>query len=297
MTLIDVPARSPAPSWSMVCAAACLGFAGALLFAAFPQIDVAVSRLFHLSDGSFLFARPGVGSAVRELFRWLFILACLGAVVGFVMIAFASKRLLNLGFAAWLYVVLCAAVGPGLVANLVFKDNWGRARPSQTVEFGGTKQFTPAFTRSDQCPRNCSFVSGEASTFFAIGFAIALLAEVARRRRLFIATIGAGALAGLVRIGAGAHYFSDVFFAGIFMAFVARGLYWLLFERYETFFADEGPFHRRTLHAGRRGREHATRLMERAQELRRRQPWPSDLGNRFARLRETARRHLTRKRP
>lgn len=274
MTLIEVtPRPEPGPSWSMVCIAAMLGLGGALIFAAFPQIDLAVSRLFYLGNSgeqSWLFSQPSAGSYLREALRWVFILACVAAVVGFAMIAFGSRRLFGQGFAAWIYIILVAAIGPGLVANLIFKDNWGRARPSQTVEFGGSRQFTAALTRSDQCPRNCSFISGEAANLFAIGFAIALLAERARRRRLFLAAIAAGTFAGLVRIGGGAHFLSDVFFAGIFMAFVARGLYWLLFERFEAQFADEGPLHRRTLYAGQRGAEQAARLMERAREVRRR---------------------------
>ncbi len=272
MTLIELPPRSPAPSRSMVCAAGCLGLAGAVIFVGFPQIDLWFSRLAYLGDRKFLFTASTAGSVLRETFRWMFILATVGALIGFASIAFASRRLSRLGFAAWLYIALSAAIGPGLVANLLLKDHWGRARPSQTVEFGGAKQFTPALVRSDQCARNCSFVSGEASNIFAIGFAIALLTERARRRWLFAATIAAGTLAGLVRIGAGAHFLSDVFFAGIFMALVARGLYWLMFERFEALFADEGPLHRRTLHAGQRGAEHAMRLLRRAREMRRKPP-------------------------
>jgi lipid A 4'-phosphatase len=268
MTLIEVPARSEAPAWSLVCIAGCLGLLGGLVFAAFPQIDLAVSGLFYSGDNRFAFSRPSAGNALRELIRFAFILLTIGTVIGFALVAFASRRLLGLGFTAWIYIVLCIAVGAGFVANTIFKDQWGRARPSQIVEFGGTKKFTPPLTRSDQCARNCSFVSGEASSIFAIGFAIALLAEASRRRRLILAAIAAGGFAGLLRIGGGGHFLSDVFFAGIFMAFVARGLYWLLFERFEAMFADEGPVHRRTLHAGRRGAEHAARLMERARELR-----------------------------
>ena len=69
---------------------------------------------------------------------------------------------------------------------------------------------------------------------------------------MFQAAIAAGAFAGVIRIGAGAHFLSDVVFAGVFMAFVARGLAWLLFVRLEVQFADGGPLHRRTHWAGRR---------------------------------------------
>lgn len=268
MTLIEVPARTEAPSWSIVWAASCLGLFGAIIFAAFPQIDLGIARLFYLGDGKFLFEKPSTGNAVRELIRWIFILMTLGAVAGFIGVAFASRRLFGLGFAAWIYILLTVAIGAGLVANVMFKDQWGRARPDQVVQFGGTKQFTAPLTRTDQCQDNCSFVSGEAASIFAIGFAIALIGEVSRRRRLIIATIAAGSFAGLLRIGSGGHFFSDVFFAGVFMALVARGVYWLLFERFEFWFADEGPLHRRTLYAGRRGGERAVRMMERARELR-----------------------------
>jgi len=268
MTLIEVRARTEAPSWSIVHTAACLGLFGAILFAAFPQIDLAVSRLFYLGGNSFAFTRPGFGNLLREAIRWAFILATLGAVAGFIGAAFASRRLLGLGFAAWIYILLTIGLGAGLIANVAFKDQWGRARPSQIVQFGGTKQYTAPLTRTDQCARNCAFVSGEASSIFAIGFAIALLAEASRRRRLAFAAIAAGSFAGLLRIGGGGHFLSDVFFAGVFMAILARVVYWLLFERFEFYFADEGPFHRRTLYAGRRGAERATRLMARARAMR-----------------------------
>ncbi len=268
MTLIEVPARAEAPSWSIVWAAACLGLAGAIIFAAIPQIDLGISSLFYQGNGKFLFGRDTTGNVVRELVRWIFILMTVGAVVGFIAVAFASRRLFGLGFAAWVYILLTVGIGAGLVANVMFKDQWGRARPSQVMQFGGSKEFTAPLTRTDQCERNCSFVSGEASSIFAIGFAIALLAEVSRRRRLLIAAIAAGGFAGLLRIGGGGHFFSDVFFAGVFMAIIARVVYWLLFERFEFYFADEGPLHRRTLYAGRRGGEHAVRLMERTRELK-----------------------------
>lgn len=268
MTLIEAQPRSEAPGWSPVVIAGCLGLLAGLIFAAFPQIDLAVSNLFYTGDNRFLFSRPGAGNALRRIIYYAFVLLTAGAAVGFVLAAFRGRRLFGLGFTAWAYIVLCIAVGAGLVANTMFKDQWGRARPHQIVAFGGTKQFSPPLTRSDQCERNCSFVSGEAASIFAIGFAVALLAEPSRRRRLFLAAIAAGGFAGLLRIGGGAHFLSDVFFAAIFMAFVARGLYWLLFERFEAMFADEGPVHRRTLHAGRRGAEQAGLLVERAMETR-----------------------------
>ncbi|MEJ2227121.1 MAG: phosphatase PAP2 family protein [Alphaproteobacteria bacterium] len=256
MTIVPLEPQEPlilrSTAKSLVCIAASIGLAAALIFAAFPGIDIAVSKFFYFDGHTFLFARGTTGDVIRNLLRLVFVLACVGALAGFVMIAFFSRRLLGFGFAAWTYLLLCIITGPGLVANVVFKDHWGRARPMQVEEFGGHKKFTPALTRSDQCAKNCSFVSGEASNIFIIGFALALLAEASRRRRMYQYAIGAGAFAGLIRIGAGAHFLSDVVFAGVFMAFVARWLAWLLFERFEAQTADDGPVHRRLHWMGHR---------------------------------------------
>ena len=42
---------------------------------------------------------------------------------------------LSLGLPQWLFLAVCLGVGPGLVANLLLKDQWGRARPKHIAEF------------------------------------------------------------------------------------------------------------------------------------------------------------------
>jgi lipid A 4'-phosphatase len=112
------------------------------------------------------------------------------------------------------------AIGPGLIANVVLKDNWGRARPREVVEFGGKLEFTPPLVPSRECKDNCSFVSGEAASVFAPIFSGALLLP-----HLRVALVAGGLIAGLgtglVRISTGGHFLSDVLFAGIFMAITA----------------------------------------------------------------------------
>ena len=58
-------------------------------------------------------------------------------------------------------------IGCGLIANLYFKETWGRARPVHIEEFGGNKIFTGAFKKSSECQRNCSWISGETSAAFS----------------------------------------------------------------------------------------------------------------------------------
>ncbi len=125
------------------------------------------------------------------------------------------------------------------MANVVLKDNWGRARPRSVVEFGGTKHFTPALIPASECSRNCSFVSGEASSAFVPFFAAALLLLPQLRRTLFGAGLAAGFGAGLIRISQGGHFLSDILFAGIFMALTASALHILLIGLWQRQTLDE----------------------------------------------------------
>jgi lipid A 4'-phosphatase len=125
---------------------------------------------------------------------------------------------------ALLYIFAAVAIGPGLVVNVVLKDNWGRARPRDVVEFAGAQTFTPAFVISDQCPKNCSFVAGHPSMAFAL-MAIVLVAARRRRTVLVTGTVVLGVLVGFGRVVQGGHFLSDVVFSGIFTVAIVAGLY------------------------------------------------------------------------
>jgi membrane-associated phospholipid phosphatase len=110
-----------------------------------------------------------------------------------------------------------------LVANLIFKENWGRARPLAVSEFGGKATFTPVLTPTDQCASNCSFVSGDGSAGFWF-LAFGLLAPAAARIWAIPLSLCMGLLFGGNRIIQGAHFLSDVLFSG----FIVGGIVWLL---------------------------------------------------------------------
>lgn len=202
---------------------------GALLVAV-PQIDLAIAGLFHDPfDGFYLRENPlvrlvflGVPWITRSVVVSL-LLFLLAAWTIWRRRAFFSRQR-----RAALYLLLVMIIGPGLLVNTLFKDNWGRARPSQVEEFGGTKQFTRAALPADQCAKNCSFVSGHASVgFFFLAFAYVW----PRRRILWLASgtaLGLGI--GLVRIMQGGHFFSDVIFCGIVVYLSARVLHALMFR-------------------------------------------------------------------
>jgi lipid A 4'-phosphatase len=109
------------------------------------------------------------------------------------------------------FVVIAGILGPGIVVNWVFKENWQRARPYQVQNFGGPQQFTRAAIITDQCDNNCSFVSGHV----ACGVFLVSLGLVHRRRqRLWAAAgIAAGMVIGFARMADVAHWLSDVLWA------------------------------------------------------------------------------------
>ena len=138
-------------------------------------------------------------------------------LAGLALTGVAGRNGCSLGSRQWLFLAACLAAGPGLVANLVFKNQWGRARPAQIVELGGTKAFTPPLVIADQCRRNCSFVSGEAASTYVTFYAAAALVPQWSAALVIAGTVG-GLATGLIRMSQGAHFLSDVVFAGVFMA-------------------------------------------------------------------------------
>jgi lipid A 4'-phosphatase len=207
-----------------------LAFAGAalaagLVFWMFPGIDLWASGLFW---------RAGDGFFLRDALPFKLVhggMPYLTASIGVALIVFALR--------AWrqrrnrriaLFLMLSLIAGPGLVVNTGLKDNWGRARPSQVSEFGGTKRFTPAPLPADQCVKNCSFVAGDP----AVGYWFLTLAFLVPPPRRLLAASGAvalGAFFGLARIAQGGHFLSDVVFCGFAVAATIWLLHWLVVER------------------------------------------------------------------
>ena len=197
-----------------------------LLFLVFPGIDLATSRLFYDPGQGFPLGDWFPVRIVTASIPWLTRLIVLLCAAGAVWLAVRRRPLWRLDRKALVFIVAATALGPGLIANTVLKDHWGRARPHQTLEFGGAKQFTPAPLPAAQCDRNCSFVSGHAALGFSlVGFAF-LLPFGWRRRAAIAAALGFGALVGFGRIAAGNHFLSDVVYAGL----IVWATTWLLYQ-------------------------------------------------------------------
>ena len=226
--------------------AALIGVGAAVVFVGWPDIDLAVARLFYVEPRHFLFNHSVVAGTLRWSFRALTWGTAIAAVIGIILALARRRHLFGLGLPEWIVLALVLITGPGLIANTLLKDNWARPRPIHVVEFGGPDKFTPVLERSGACERNCSFVSGEASATFALFFAIAMLAR-RRRAELMAAGIAAGSFAGLIRMGEGGHFLSDVVFGAVFMALDVALIYWLVFHVLVPRAREEAWWHERTL--------------------------------------------------
>ena len=120
-------------------------------------------------------------------------------------------KLVVLGF------IIGPAIGCGLIANLYFKDTWGRARPINIQEFGGNKIYSQPFVKSDQCEKNCSWISGEGSAAFSFIAGTIIL----KNPLFFLFNIIFGLIVSFCRIAMGGHFLSDNIFAMIFMIYLA----------------------------------------------------------------------------
>jgi lipid A 4'-phosphatase len=125
-----------------------------------------------------------------------------------------------------LYFLLCLIIGPGILANAVFKDHWGRPRPEQVSEFGGFSAYHGPLS-FDPGVAGKSFPCGHATMGFAF-FAFALLFWRSHRRVAWVLialSVGYGVLIGVARMSQGAHFASDVLMAGVLIWLVSVILY------------------------------------------------------------------------
>jgi lipid A 4'-phosphatase len=185
-----------------------------------PHIDLAISRFFYDGHG---FLRYREFQKLQQTLLTVFLFTSIAAVLALYGYNRTHRRnLAGIDGRRVLFLLLVLGIGPGLIVNTTLKDNFGRARPRDVVEFGGARQFTPAFVMSRECNRNCSFSSGDAAGgFFALSLALAL----SRRRAVFVAALAFGAAVSLSRIASGAHFFSDTVTSFFIVLLVSDLLY------------------------------------------------------------------------
>ncbi|WP_018387678.1 phosphatase PAP2 family protein [Ancylobacter sp. FA202] len=222
-----------APLTTAILATAAISF----LFYLFPQIDLTVAGLFHEPGKGFPAAHIPLLQDFRtfasnvSLFLPLLVLVCLVLKLSFP----AKTSLLPPRLA--LFFIPLFLLGPGLLVNGILKPYWGRPRPINITEFGGTWPFGNPWMIGPQGLGNHSFSSGEAAFTACL---LPLILFLPREWRgpvgvligLFVAAVG------LNRIAFGGHFLSDVLISVGLMLILAAVLHHLIFVRYRNTLSD-----------------------------------------------------------
>jgi lipid A 4'-phosphatase len=202
-----------------------------------PNLDLIVSSWFYTSgEGFFLADHPA--------FVFMHVLAVRGAwALGFgfaacvLMTAFLRKNIAGINAKSWLFLLLALLIGPVLIANVGLKDHWGRARPREVMEFGGTAAFSPALQPQPAATRNGSFVSGDGAFGFYLpcfAYLVPLNSNRKNSRQVFWCAMAAGGAFAFDRLAMGGHFLSDNLFAALLMLTATAALHAVMFGRDTT---------------------------------------------------------------
>lgn len=122
-----------------------------------------------------------------------------------------------------LFLVFSLVLGPGLLVNLIFKDHYGRPRPREIVEFGGTEAYAAPLVYSNSGGK--SFPCGHGAIGFYLALPFLFLRKTNKKLAYIILVTGTlfGILISYARVISGGHFTSDVFWAAgmVWMAALA----------------------------------------------------------------------------
>ncbi len=191
------------------------------------KLDMTIQSMFYSPpSGWFLNDNP----LVQAIYHFGNIPALLLSLAGLVLFGLSFQ---TMKWVKWrkvgLFLVLAMLLGPGLIINVVLKDNWGRPRPRNITEFGGKYAFEKVLSIDKTSP-GLSFPCGHAS----MGFFLFVPWFVLRKKHKGLAalslTVGIsyGLAIGIVRIAQGGHYASDVIISGILTYLIGTGIFYAL---------------------------------------------------------------------
>jgi lipid A 4'-phosphatase len=187
-------------------------------------LDIAVARIFYYPEplDHWPLARELPWSLLYRAAPWVtatLVIAALAALAASLPHARHDWR------RAAVLVLLGMAIGPGLLANAVFKDHWQHPRPRELIEFGGPLHYVPSPMIGTE--GGASFPCGHCS----VGFLCAAGWWIWRRRRPGCAAgslaggLTLGLLLGAGRMAAGAHFLSDILWSA-WLAFGVLHILW-----------------------------------------------------------------------
>lgn len=198
----------------------------ATIVIAFTNADLKLSALFCI-DGKWPIGYQQPWHLLYVLDRGpAIVLALSGLTAAIVGIIYKQRR-------AWirpgLFLVILLALGPGLIVNSIFKEYWGRPRPREIVQCGGTKEFLHPWQKGI-VHKGRSFPSGHSSAAFYLSAPFFLYRRTKPRTAAIWMTGGLvfGVLMSIARITQGGHFLSDTLWAWGIVHLTAVALYYLL---------------------------------------------------------------------
>jgi len=196
------------------------------LFRLFPW-DIQLQSAFYQIENKWWFMEKHVLITLLDKYGYIpalliSLFSAFALIAGYWRFRFEKFRKIALLF------LLTIAIGPGLIVHGVFKEHWGRPRPHDIVEFGGT--FAHQELLQPSSGRGKSFPSGHASLGFMLLVPYFFLRKTRRKTALSFLALGLcfGTLRGIGRMAQGAHFASDVLWAGGLVYLTGLGMYYLL---------------------------------------------------------------------
>ena len=147
-----------------------------IIFFFFPNLDITFSGLFFSNDNQFIASEKTwfiyfVRKMLLPLMALLSFFIPLAAMIKYLLY---KDKILNICVRDWVYFFSCLILGTVIIVNAIFKNLWGRARPNDTIIFGGDQPFSIPWLNVEYCETNCSFVSGDVS-FFTLTLALLII--------------------------------------------------------------------------------------------------------------------------
>src|SRR5262249_34738261 len=87
------------------------GILTTLVFLAFPNVDLSVSRIFHVRDGAFSGQSLRWVRMLRDSFSGAFCLAIAISLAGLLLTRYRTRNWLGLGGKQWVFVAICLSMG------------------------------------------------------------------------------------------------------------------------------------------------------------------------------------------
>lgn len=203
----------------------------------FFNLDIAFSNIFYAPDTGWIFFNNKI---VNDLYKYGTLPAIIFSLFFIIVLVFNKyfKEKENLRKIAIVFLITLI-FAPGIIINVILKNYSGRPRPREITQFNGKWEYRKVL-QIGQPGRGYSFPCGHCS----MGFIFCSIYFILKNKKKFLAHIALwggliyGTVMGLARIAQGAHFLSDVIWAGAITIITAEIIYYFLFEKEKNIIID-----------------------------------------------------------